>query len=145
MRGVARQKNGRQDRWPADRDVTHRGVPRRLSVLLSLPISVLLLLSISVLLSLPIGVLLSLPISVLLSHPISVRRSPTESANRNSAASPRASSLVGAVVVHREKAYAVREEFSWLCVVAVGRKWHRADQRVGKSRSRGGGRSRSRP
>ena len=36
--GGARQKIGRQDRWPADRDVTHHGVARRLSVLLSLPI-----------------------------------------------------------------------------------------------------------
>ena len=38
MRGVACQKLGWQDRRPADGDVTHRGVARRLSVLLSLPI-----------------------------------------------------------------------------------------------------------
>ena len=38
VRGVARQKIGRQDRWPVDRDVTHHDVARRLGVLLSLPI-----------------------------------------------------------------------------------------------------------
>ena len=37
-RGLARQTVGRQGRRPADRDVTHRGVARRLSVLLSLPV-----------------------------------------------------------------------------------------------------------
>ena len=38
MRRVAHQKARRQDRRPADRDVTHRGVECRLSVVLSLPI-----------------------------------------------------------------------------------------------------------
>ena len=38
MRGVARQKVRREDRRSADRDVSHRGVARRLSVLLLLPI-----------------------------------------------------------------------------------------------------------
>ena len=38
MREVARQNDGRQGRRPADRDVTHHGVARRLSLLLSLPI-----------------------------------------------------------------------------------------------------------
>ena len=38
MQGVARPNVERQDRWPFDRDVTHHGVARRLSVLLSLPV-----------------------------------------------------------------------------------------------------------
>ena len=38
MQRVARPNVGRQDRWPVDRDVTHYGMARRLSVLLSLPI-----------------------------------------------------------------------------------------------------------
>ena len=38
MQGVARPKVGRQDRWPVDRAVTHHGVARRLSVVLSLPV-----------------------------------------------------------------------------------------------------------
>ena len=37
-RGSTPKKVGRQDRWTVDRDVTHNGVARRLSVLLSLPI-----------------------------------------------------------------------------------------------------------
>ena len=36
MRGAARQKVGRQDRWTTDIGVTRRGVARRLNLLLSL-------------------------------------------------------------------------------------------------------------
>ena len=39
VREVARQTVGRQDRWPAGRNITHHGVARRLSVLFSLPIA----------------------------------------------------------------------------------------------------------
>ena len=38
VRGVVRLKVGRQDRRPADGDVTHRGVARRFSVPLSFSI-----------------------------------------------------------------------------------------------------------